>query len=44
MVSVVRPESPAAKARLQVGDVIETVGDVKILDKSRVYDYLVRAR
>ena len=32
-VSVVRPEGPAAMARVQVGDVITYIGDVKILDR-----------
>ena len=40
-VSVVRPESPAALARLQVGDVITNIGDVKILDRLMALGYLV---
>ena len=34
MVSVVRPQSLAAKARLEVGDVIESVDDAKILEQA----------
>lgn len=48
-VSVVRPKSPAARAKneqgrvvgLNVGDVIEMVNDVKIIDKSRADRYLL---
>jgi cytochrome c2 len=40
-VSVVRRETAAAKAQLEVGDVIEAVNGVKILDKPMIYNYLV---
>ena len=41
MVAVVRPETPGAKARLEMGDVIEKVGDVEILDKSKIFGLLL---
>ncbi len=43
VVSVVRPQAPAAKARLEVGDVIESVNDAKVLDKRAVYNYLLES-
>jgi len=43
MVSVVRAETPAAKARLEVGDVIEAVGDVKMLGKRMIYNSLLES-
>ncbi|MBI3838495.1 MAG: c-type cytochrome [Planctomycetia bacterium] len=39
--SVVTPESAAAKAQFEVGDVIESINGVKILDKGRAYNYLL---
>jgi cytochrome c551/c552 len=39
--SVVRDQSAAAKAQLEVGDVIESINGVKILDKGRAYNYLL---
>ncbi|MEX0678993.1 MAG: PDZ domain-containing protein [Pirellulales bacterium] len=41
VVSVVRRESPAAKAGLDVGDCIVAIDDVKLFDKSRAYNYLL---
>ncbi|HVX15533.1 MAG TPA: PDZ domain-containing protein [Pirellulales bacterium] len=40
-VTVVRPKSPAATARLEPGDVIEQINDVKLLDRSRAKSYLL---
>jgi mono/diheme cytochrome c family protein len=41
MVSVVRPETPAARAELQVGDVVVEIGDARLLDKRQAYNYLI---
>ena len=41
MISVVRADSPAAKARLEMGDVIEYVADAQILNKPVVYSQLL---
>ncbi len=41
MISVVRPETAAAKAQFQVGDRIDAVNGTKILDKDAAYNYLL---
>jgi mono/diheme cytochrome c family protein len=41
VVSVVRPQSLAAKARIEVGDVIQAVNDATVLGKPMVYNYLL---
>lgn len=43
VISVVRPQSLAAKGRLEVGDVIESVGDARILSKQMIYNYLLES-
>jgi mono/diheme cytochrome c family protein len=43
MVSVVKSETAAAKAQLEVGDVIELVNDVRILDKPKIYAQLIES-
>jgi cytochrome c551/c552 len=40
-VTVVRPETAAAAALLQPGDVIELINDVKLLDRTRAITYLL---
>ncbi|HWB11032.1 MAG TPA: c-type cytochrome [Pirellulales bacterium] len=40
-ITVVRPKSPAANARLEPGDVIEKINDVKLLDRDRALLYLL---
>ncbi|MFO0897371.1 MAG: c-type cytochrome [Pirellulales bacterium] len=41
-VNVVRPESPAAVARLRPGDIIERVGDANLLGKSDANTFLLQ--
>jgi mono/diheme cytochrome c family protein len=43
VISVVRPQSPAAKARIEVGDVLSAVGDATILNRGAVYNYLLES-
>jgi cytochrome c2 len=43
VVSVVRPQSPAAKAGLEVGDGISEIGNVKILNKNSTFNYLLES-
>jgi len=43
VISVVRPQSPAAKARIEVGDVLASVGDATILNRGAVYNYLLES-
>ncbi len=42
-VTVVRPRSPAANARIEPGDVIEQINDVKLLDRTRAITYLLKS-
>ena len=42
-VTVVRPKSAAANARLEPGDVIEQINDVKLLDRPRAIVYLLES-
>jgi len=43
VVAVIRPETAAAKAQLEVGDVIASINDVKMLDKRMAYNYLLES-
>ncbi|MEX0977628.1 MAG: PDZ domain-containing protein, partial [Pirellulales bacterium] len=43
VVSVVRPQSPAAKAGLEVGDGISEIGNVRIFNKKSTFNYLLES-
>ena len=43
VVSVARPQSLSAMAQVEVGDVIESVNDAKVLSKLMVYNYLLES-
>jgi cytochrome c551/c552 len=42
-ITVVRPKSAAANARLEPGDVIEMINDVKLIDRPRAIVYLLES-
>lgn len=42
-INVVQAESPAAKAKLFVGDTITEIGNARILDRGYVFNYLVES-
>jgi hypothetical protein len=43
VVSVVRPETPAARAEIEVGDCLVAINDVKILDRAKAFSLLLES-